>query len=274
MSVPSPTSDRDSHPIVAVIIPCHNHGEYVGAAIQSVIDQDYEHKMLSVVDDGSTDNSYEVLLAMMDDVVHEHGDEETGDEVVTGMCQGVPMILVKRPEARKQAAARNTAIKLAWQTAELFCQLDADDLYLPGKLSKSVAVWKQNPDYIGLVYSDAIIFDNRDGTSVREFRVPYDRTLLERDNIISNAPLMSKMALGHSGLYDEDLPPCEDWDLWLRITENFVAHHIPEALQQYTVTGQNCTFTVPGEKWQEQWSKVQAKLAQRKQLRHGESQGS
>jgi glycosyltransferase involved in cell wall biosynthesis len=227
--------------------------------------------MLAVVDDGSTDDSYDVLHGMMEDIVHEHGDEETGDEVTTGMCQGVPMILVRRPEARKQAAARNTAIKLSWQTAELFCQLDADDLYLPGKLSKSVEAWQTNPDYIGLVYSDVIIYDNRDNTRVREFRTPYERNLLEYENIISNAPLMSKTALGYSGLYDEDLPPCEDWDLWLRITENFVAYHIPEALQQYTVTGENCTFTVTGDRWNEQRQKVHAKLMQRKQMRYGTS---
>jgi glycosyltransferase involved in cell wall biosynthesis len=225
--------------------------------------------MLAVVDDGSTDDSFDILHGLMDEVVHEHGDEETGDEVFTGMCQGIPMILVKRPEALKQAAARNTAIKLSWQTAELFCQLDADDLYLPGKLSKSVAAWQQNPNYIGLVYSDAIIYDERDDTHVREFRPPYERNLLERENIISNAPLISKMALGYSGLYDEELPPCEDWDLWLRITENFLAYHIPEALQQYTVTGQNCTFTVPSEYWQKQWQAVHTKMTQRKQLRYG-----
>lgn len=271
MSVPSETSDGTRQPVVAVIIPCHNHGEYVGNAIKSVLAQDYESKMLAVVDDGSTDNSYDVLLGMMDEIVHEHADEETGDEVATGMCQGTPMILVRRPEAKKQAAARNVAIKLSWQTADAFCQLDADDLYLPGKLSKSVAAWQLNPMFIGLVYSDALIYDERDATLVHEFRPPYDRNQLEAENIISNAPLMSKEALAYSGLYDEDLPPCEDWDLWLRITENFVAYHIPEALQQYTVTGQNCTFTVDREKWHEQWTKVQAKLAKRKQLRYGES---
>jgi len=271
MSVSSKTSDGDTQPIVSVIIPCHNHREYVKDAIQSVIEQDYPAKMLAVVDDGSTDDSYEILSSMMNEVTQEHTDEETGDEVAIGMCQSVPMILVKRPEVQKQAAARNTAIKLSWQTAELFCQLDADDLYLPGKLSKSVAAWQTNPHYIGLVYSDAFIYDTRDDTRVREFRVPYDRNLLECENIISNAPLMSKMALGYSGLYDEDLPPCEDWDLWLRITENFVAYHIPEALQQYTVTGKNCTFTVSDDRWQEQRQKVHAKLTQRKQMRYGKS---
>jgi len=271
MSVPSTTSDGSGNPLVAVIIPCHNHGLYATRAVHSVVEQDYPAKMLSVVDDGSTDDSWEILRQLMDDVAHEHEDEETGDLVLTGSHQGIPMILVKRPEARKQAAARNTAIKLAWQNAELFCQLDADDLYLPGKLSKSVAAWQQSPNFIGLVYSDVIIHDVRDNTYIREFRVPYDRNLLEQDNIISNAPLMSKMALGYSGLYDEDLPPCEDWDLWLRITENFVAIHIPEALQQYTTTGDNCTFTVSPEYWNEQRMKIQAKLAERTKARYGPS---
>jgi glycosyltransferase involved in cell wall biosynthesis len=233
------------------------------------VEQDYPAKMLSVIDDGSTDDSWEILKSLMDEVTHQH--EEDGDTILTGSCQGVPMILTHRPEARKQAAARNTAIKLAWQNAELFCPLDADDLYLPGKLSKSVAVQQTNPNFIGLVYSDVIIHDTRDDTFVREFRPPYDRNLLEVDNIISNAPLISKDALGYSGLYDEDLPPCEDWDLWLRITENFVAIHIPEPLQQYTTTGQNCTFTVPGKVWNEKRMMIQAKLAERKRLRHGPS---
>ncbi len=267
MPVSRETSGNNSHPTVAVIIPCHNHGEYVGNAIRSVLDQDYPAKMLSVVDDGSTDDSFAILKDMMDEVSHQH--EEDGDVILTGSCQGVPMILVHRPKARKQGAARNTAIKLAWQNAELFCPLDADDLYLPGKLSKSVAIYQTSPDFIGLVYSDVIIHDTRDNTYVREFRASYDRDILEIDNIISNAPLISKSAFGYSGMYDEDLTPCEDWDLWLRITENFVAIHIPEPLQQYTTTGQNCAFTVPTDVWNQQRAKIQAKLRERKRLRYG-----
>jgi len=267
MSIPDTPRNPNSDPIVAVIIPCHNHGAYVTQAIESVLEQDYPAKMLSIVDDGSTDNSLAVLEGMMD-VQTEH-EESNGDIVKVGLCDYVPMILVHRPEARKQAAARNTAIKLAWKSADLFCQLDADDIYLQGKLSKSVAAFQKDPDFIGLVYSDAFIYDVRDDTQVHELRPPFDRVYLEHQNIISNAPLISKMALGISGLYDEDLPPCEDWDLWLRITENFLAIHIPEPLQQYTVTGENCTFTVPSERWQEQWTKVQTKLMQRKQLRYG-----
>ncbi len=272
MSVSSETSSRNSDPTVAVIIPCHNHADYVGHAIQSVLDQDYPAKMLSIIDDGSTDNSYERIMEFMDEKTEEYGEPDTGDIITRGFCQGILMIVTKSGEARKQAAARNTAIGLAWQVAELFCPLDADDLFLPGKLEKCVAAYQDNPNFIGLVYNDVIIYNETDNTRIREFREPYTRELLELDSIISNTPLISKQALGYSGLYDEDLPPCEDWDLYLRITENFVAIHVPEALQQYTNTGKNCTFTVPGEVWNEQRMKIHAKLLQRKKLRYGSSQ--
>ena len=271
MSVPSKTSDRD-YPTVAVIIPCHNHSEYVGKAMESVLDQDYPAKMLVVVNDNSTDDSWDKIMSFMDVESHQHGDEETDSIVVTGSWQNMPMIAVNGFETRKQAAARNTAIKLAWQNADLFCPLDADDLYLQGKLSKSVAVYQTSPKMIGLVYSDVIIHDPRNNTYVHELRQSYDRSILEVDNIISNAPLISKDALGYSGMYDEDLPPCEDWDLWLRITENFVALHIPEPLQQYTSHGANCTNTISTEIWNEKRDMIQQKMHQRKQLRYGSSQ--
>lgn len=237
-----------------------------------MLEQDYPRKMLVVVDDGSDDNSMDVVKSYMTDVSQEHTDEhQDRTEVMLGVCNDTPIIACRYETPKKQAHARNIAIQLAWQHAELFCQLDADDLYLPLKLTKSVEAWQSDPQFIGLVYSDALIYDERDDTIVHEFRPPYDRQLLEQRNIISNAPLMSKMALGYTGLYDVDLPPCEDWDLWLRITENFLAVHIPEPLQQYTVTGQNCTFTVSNEKWAQQWQRVQEKLQLRKQMRYGQS---
>ena len=219
-----------------------------------------------MVNDGSTDDSSEVLHNHLDSVTQQYT-HDNGDTVTIGSHKNTPMILVDRPIAQKQAAARNAAIELAWENADAFCQLDADDLYLSGKISKSVAAWQKSPHMIGLVYSDAVIFDERDNTRIREFRVPYDRSLLERENIISNAPLMSKVALAHTGLYDVDLPPCEDWDMWLRITENFIAIHVPEALQEYRVTGQNCTFTVTPKDWDEKRKILLLKMMER--TKHG-----
>lgn len=253
----------EKEPFVAVIIPCHNHSDYVLNAIESVATQDYSRVMMSIVDDGSTDNSYDKIKSILN-LTSEGLDEGTQDIVCTGSYKDRPVILHKNSEAKKQASARNTAIKRAWQMADLFMQLDADDLLLQYKVSLSVAAWLNNPKHIGLVYSDVLIHNTDNDTYVREFRPSYDRQLLERENIISNAPLISKYALGQCGLYDEELPPCEDWDLWLRITEHFFAIHIPLPLQQYTVTGLNCTFTVDSKVWAKQWQRVQQKLRERK----------
>ncbi len=259
-------SSQEYEPVVCVIIPCHNHGDYIGWAIESVIKQDYPKVMLSIINDGSSDDSLKNIMSSLT-MVHETVQED--DEITFGQHENVPIIVINREAASGQSAARNACLLKAWKYADLFCMLDADDLYLPGKISKSVEVMAEAPNHIGLVYSDAIIYDTRNQTKVREFRHPYDRVLLERENIISNAPLLNKMALGYSGVYDETITPCEDWDLWLRITEHFVAVHIPEPLQQYTVTGQNCTFTMDENKWKENWVKVQEKLAKRKKARNG-----
>jgi len=87
---------------------------------------------------------------------------------------------------------------------------------------------------------------------------------LEKENIISNAPLINRLALEKVGLYEENLRTSEDWDLWLRITESFVAIHVPESLQVYSVTGENATQTVNREQWEKDWRTVYYRLQQRK----------
>lgn len=254
-------------PTVAVIIPCHNHSQYVLRAMNSVVEQDYENKLMSIVDDGSIDDSKKVILDNInpsEPSVHQLNHTEF--ETYSGNYHGVPVIFSSWSKARKQAAARNLAIQLSWQQSDLFMPLDADDLYLPSKISLSVNEYLKSPKFIGLVYSDVILHNQLDDTRRREYRPSYDRQLLEKQNIISNAPLISKMALGYSGLYEESLPPCEDWDLWLRITENFTAIHIPKALQEYTTTGLNCTFTVSDDRWNELRYQVYQRMLERKQL--------
>lgn len=251
-------------PTVSIIIPCHNHSDYVMSAIDSAAEQTYKNIIISITDDGSTDDSYKKILSNVDEIL----EEETND-VIRAKCKYKNRIIYisRFDECKKQAFARNHCIKTVWKDSDLFMPLDADDLLFKDKVKKSVEVYLQMPKYIGLVYSDVIIFDKRNKVKRREYRPPYDRQLLERQNIISNSPLISRFALGYSGLYEEELPPCEDWDLWLRITENFVAIHIPEALQQYTTTGENCTFTVNSNRWNEQRSKVIGRMLERKKLR-------
>ena len=208
-------SERHSkNPTVTVIIPCHNHAGMVGDAIDSVFIQGYSPLKIVVVDDGSTDDPASVV-------------EEKRKQ------SQVPIYFIQNRQAAGPSAARNIAIKTMWDETDLFMMLDADDLYLQDKVSKSVEKYMGSPEYIGIVYTDAIIKNIHTKTKIREFRRPFDREELEKECIISNTPLISKEALNSAGGYDENMRTCEDWDLWLRITETFIAIHIPEALHVY-----------------------------------------
>lgn len=245
---------------VGIIIPCKNHGKHLKRAVDSIILQNYP-TAICIVNDGSTDDTEnlarQLFTKVTDDTLYNN------DAVTNGFINNIPLILINKEKCEKQAKARNIAIKMLWDHVGYFCQLDADDYYLEGKLQKSVEVMDSDP-YIGLVYSDAIVHNSIKDVWVHELKPAFNRHRLEFENIITNAPLIKKDVFLKIGLYDEDLPPCEDWDMWLRITEKYGAVHIPEPLHVYNVTGENCFFTIEAKIWNEQIVKIKQKLKERK----------
>ncbi len=249
MHTPDTAIEQNIKPVVTVIMPCHNHSKMVGEAIDSVISQDYRPINIAVIDDGSTDNPYDAIKERI---------EKSKTDI------GLNILYIKNPEPTGPSAARNKGIQQTWNESDVFMMLDADDLYLPGKIEKSVEKFLEYPEYIGIVYTDAIIENINTGSKVHEFRRYFDRQELEKECIISNTPLVSKKALQDCGGYDEGMRTCEDWDLWLRITENFIAIHIPETLHVYHVTGKNSSDIVSQEVWRENWAKISQRIAERK----------
>lgn len=250
------------NPKVTVIIPCYNHSKYVGRAIESVQQQDYDDVALSIVDDASIDDSFNVIKNLFSSVEVDCANENK-EKIVKGKIDKFPASLIGFTQNQKQAAARNRAIQEYWDS-DFFLTLDADDILFPNKISKSVEVALEHPDRIGLVYSDAIIHNEDNDTYIHEFRRPYDRKILEQENIISNVSLISKKALEKVGLYDIGIDGVEDFSLWIRITEHFTAVHIPEPLHTYTVTGQNHTFTMSEEEWNRKRKIVIEKMIERR----------
>lgn len=265
MSVPSETSNlpNPEHeiPIVGVCVPVHNHKQYVEGCISSIAEQDYPRKMVCLVEDNSDDGSYEYMVGLFT----ERHRENVPDHIVAGMIDDLPALLLKNDtEKHGPSPTRNIGLDMLMRSCHFIGVLDADDQYLPGKLSRSVSVIMEEPERIGLVYSDVLLYDEQTGAYQHEFRRPYSRRALARDNIISNAPVMSRIALSEVGGYDEDLRTCEDWDLWLRITEKFAAVHIPEPLQIYRIQENSATFTVDQERWQRDRMAVMHKLQARR----------
>jgi len=199
-------------PEISVIIPTYNRGSLVGRAIKSVLKQVYRDIELIVVDDGSLDDTGDVVAVLKD---------QSRDIRVT----------YKKTENRGVAAARNTGIGLAGGSWLAF--LDSDDLWMPDKLAKQRLFLSENPG-IRLVHSDERWI--RNGVRVNKpkaYRKFGGEVFIESLAVCMIGPstvMMEKSLLDQVGGFDEAFPVCEDYDLWLRITSRWKVGLIEEEL--------------------------------------------
>ena len=183
-------------PAVSVIIPAYNEAATIGAAIDSVIAQHFTDFELLVIDDGSTDRTAEIA--------REHADHRTA--IHSFANQGL-------------AASRNRGIRKA--RGRYIAFLDADDLWLPDKLARQHRILSEQQD-AALVYSwtDCISEQGeflRHGSHVCCAGHVYDR-LLSRNFLDNGSSAMVRARIFDDiGLFNEDYPAGEDWDMWLRI---------------------------------------------------------
>jgi glycosyltransferase involved in cell wall biosynthesis len=202
-----PSEPQTSEPLVSVVIIAHNCAQYVGHAIQSVLEQTWPRLELIVVDDGSTDATGAVIQRVSDQ----------------------RMKYVRRTN-KGPNAARNEGIRHA--RGDLIAFLDCDDWWLPAKLEKQIAKAAGHPE-IGLVYSLAIRVDETGAEgdrfdSVVEGRV-LDRLLF--GNCIAgsaSSALVTRRAVDAVGTFDESLHYAEDWEYWIRIASQFAIACVPD----------------------------------------------
>lgn len=250
-------SENFNIPMVTVVIACHNYGRWVKDAISSVVAQDYPRVQIAVVNDGSTDDTQQQVVGMMENITQVSG------EIIKGSIKSRNIVSILNNKATGPSAARNKAIKVAWNFCDLFMILDADDVYLQGKISKSVEQWLKDPGMIGLVYTDYFNV-NEEGLHILEYKEPFSLARLSEECIIPPHSLISKQAFEAVGFYDEEMRCCEDWDLELRICEKFLAIHIAEPLVTMRVHKDNSTNTVDKEIWQQNWRRRAEKMYARR----------
>lgn len=210
-------------PKVSVIIPTYNCGQYICQAVDSVLAQTYRDFELVVVDDGSTDNTRELLMQFGKNLRYIY------------------------QENKGMTAARNTGIKNS--SGEYIAFLDSDDIWLPNKLERQVKLLDEAPE-VGLVYcwhyyideqgNRCKFWNNEVGRSFESGSRLFEK-LIER-NVISgggSTPVIRRECLAKSGMFDEALSYCGDWDLWLRISMDYIIAVIPEPLGCYRVLDEN-----------------------------------
>jgi len=183
------------------------------------------------------------------------------------MYKGVELNIFFSKENKKQAYARNIGIKFSIEDTDLFAILDADDINYPNKIARLSIEWSLMKDFVGAVYADYHTLNVDNNLISYEYKKPYDKMLLNRECIVHSGSLVSKNALlackEDGCFFDPELPPCEDYDMWMRISDKFLIIHVPEPLSLVRIHRENCTHTVSAEKWREQVHKVYTKANNR-----------
>lgn len=193
---------------VSVIIPAYNRAQKVARAIASVLYQTFADYEIIVVDDGSRDNTGEILSRFRPQIVP-----------------------LRHTENRGVSAARNTGIKAS--RAPLIAFLDSDDYWLPEKLTVQAAFFKANPDAVACQTQERWVRKGRRVNPRKRHRKP-EGTLFESSLklclVSPSAAMVKRALLDEVGLFDETLPVCEDYDLWLRISCRYPIHLLDREL--------------------------------------------
>lgn len=195
-------------PAITAIIPTHNRASWLRESVESVLNQSYQDFELVVVDDGSTDQTPEILSAYAQ------------------QCQ-----VLTHSQNQGVSAARNTAIR---QTdSDWVAFLDSDDQWLPQKLERQMQMIGMNPE-ICVNFTDEIWIRNGKRVNPKKKHEKKQGWIFQPSlSLCLMAPstiLIRRDVLEVTGLFDETLPVCEDYDLWLKITARFPVHLLNEKL--------------------------------------------
>jgi glycosyltransferase involved in cell wall biosynthesis len=192
---------------ISVIIPTWNRSSYLARALESVYAQSISPHEVIVVDDGSTDDTREIIKQHFKDVRYLY------------------------QENRGVSSARNTGIRAAG--GDWIALLDSDDCWLPHKLEHQQQLLRDNPD-ARICHSDEIWI--RNGKRVNPMKKHAKRGgyifkhCLPLCAISPSSAIIRHDLFDEIGLFDESLPACEDYDLWLRLCAAYPVLYADEAL--------------------------------------------
>jgi glycosyltransferase involved in cell wall biosynthesis len=241
---------------VAIVIANYNTGHFVCDAIKSALAQDYSAKGVFIVDDCSTDNSLKVI----GDLFPNMGSIDQNEYYVLfeGNENGIPVYLFSLKKNVGRGQVRNFPIACALNNGYHLVQiLDSDDIMYPNKISELAKVMLEDPEHIGLVYADYIILNEETQTTHYESKPTFDWLKMRQGlSMVHSGALVNGAALAKVGLYRGELSVAEDMDLFLRITNTFLAINVPYPLTVVKSHSQDSTHSVPKEQWQRDFQRA------------------
>jgi len=183
------------NPLVSAIIPTFNRGWIICESVESILNQKYPNIETIVIDDGSTDDTAKKLLPYLDRITY-----------------------IKQ-ENKGVSAARNLGIRMS--AGRLTAFLDSDDLWTEDKISCQVKFFQNNPEAMICQTEEIWIRNGKRVNPKHKHKKPSGMIFEPSLNLCLVSPsavMIKKELFETTGFFDESLPACEDYDLWLRIS--------------------------------------------------------
>lgn len=195
-------------PLVSIIIPTYNRAQFIAAAIHSIIHQTYTNFEILVIDDGSGDNTKNIVQSFNDVRIFYFFQQHNG-----------------------RSSARNLGILIA--KGKYITFLDSDDLYLPEKIEKQVEYLESNLQY-SMIYSSAQCIDEQGSQLNYTYQAIDSGWIYEKIayflpvTIILPTVMVRKEIFQEIGAFDEKMDRFEDVDMWRRISKKFMIYAMPD----------------------------------------------
>lgn len=208
-------------PLVSVVIATYNMGQYLGLAINSILEQTWKNLEIIVVDDGSKDHTPEMMQQYAGDV----------------------RVNYIRNENQGQPKAKNCGIRNCKGDFIAFC--DADDMWEPNKLEVQMPLFA-NPK-VGVVYSEVSNIDEHNQRYIKVANEVRHSGIITNQMLIENfvpfgTSVIRRTCVEKNGIFDEQFRMGIDWDLWLRYSLDWEFAYTPERTYIYRVwSGQMST---------------------------------
>jgi glycosyltransferase involved in cell wall biosynthesis len=197
--------------LVSVIIPVYNGGDYLIDSISSIINQSYKNLEIIIINDGSSDNSDEIIKNLKDSRI----------VYINQKNQGLSSTL-------------NAGIKIS--TGEFIARQDQDDISLPNRIQVQLDYLLNNN--INFVGSRSIVIGDK-GNKIGKHNHPLSsiacKLFLQFDNPFVHSSILARKDIFLNDLYSTELDrqPPEDYDLWCRLSKNFDMENVPQRLILY-----------------------------------------
>lgn len=195
-------------PLFSIIIPTYNRRQFLKIAIDSVFSQTFKDWQLIIVDDGSKDNTKELICSYKDLRLKYYHQPNQGP-----------------------ATARNTGLSKA--TGDYICFLDSDDRFRKDKLEIAHQYIRENPGY-KIFHTEEIWYRNGKILTQKKPQKKSTGFIFEKSaklcSISISTAIIKKDIFKKIGCFDQALPACEDYDFWLRTTARYPLFLIPDFL--------------------------------------------